>query len=89
MCGIAKLHTFTFTQLDDEPCIVIYDLRETQDGTEFTTAFEITSYVKTEKHIKQSGEFVINTLKAFMKQKELRFVSKFVPYMCSLTKPFT
>jgi uncharacterized protein YndB with AHSA1/START domain len=33
-------HTFRFTNFDDPPCKVIYELREVPEGTEFTLILE-------------------------------------------------
>ena len=83
-------HSFKFTQLDDEPCIVTYDLKATQEGTEFTlTASEIPSRTKTEQYMKQGGDFIVATLKAVVENKSLPLYSKFILWMCAITQPFT
>lgn len=83
-------HTFKFTQLDDAPCIVTYDLKAIQEGTEFTlTASEIPSQTKTAKYMKQGGDFIVTTLKAVVEGKPLPFNSKFILWMCAMTEPFT
>ena len=83
-------HTFKFTQLDDEPCIVTYDLKATQEGTACTlTASEIPSRTKTEKYMKQGGDFIVTTLKAVVEHKPLPLNSKFILMMCAFTQPFT
>ena len=67
-----------------------YDLKATQEGTEFTlTASEIPSRSKTEKYMKQGGEFIVTTLKSVVENKPLPFNSKFVLLMCAITQPFT
>lgn len=83
-------HTFRFTQLDDEPCTVIYDLRAVDGGTEFTlTASDIPVGSKSAKYMKQGGDFIVKTLKAVAERKPLPFSSKIVLLMCAVSKPFT
>lgn len=83
-------HTFSFTQLDDEPCTVTYDLRAVEGGTEFTlTADKIPAGSKSAKYMTQGGEFIVKTLKAVVEGRPLPVSSKFVLLMCRLSKPFT
>ena len=83
-------HTFRFTQLEDFPCTVTYDLRLVEGGVEFTlTANDIPAGSKSAKYMKQGGEFIINTLKAVAEKKPLPLKSRMVLLMCVLTKPFT
>ncbi len=83
-------HTFRFTQLDDAPCRVTYDLRAVDGGTEFTlTASDIPSGSKSAKYMEQGGEFIVKTLKAIVERKHLPFKSRMVLLMCALSKPFT
>jgi len=57
-------HTFKFTQFDDPPCRVFYDLKEVEDGVEFTLTIEdLPADTKTAKQMKQGGNMIINTLK--------------------------
>lgn len=83
-------HTFRFTQLDDAPCTVTYDLRAVDGGIEFTlTASDIPAGSKSAKYMKQGGEFIVKTLKAVAERKPLPFKSRIVLLMCALSKPFT
>ncbi len=84
------IHPFKFTQLGEEPCIVTYDLKVTQEDTEFTlTASEIPSRTQTAKYRKQGGDCIVTTLKAVVEGKPLPFNSRFILWMCALTQPFT
>src|SRR5262245_8362308 len=57
-------HTFRFTQYDDPPCKVIYDLKEVEDGVEFTlTIDDMPAGTKTAKQMKQGGSMIVNTLR--------------------------
>ncbi|MBL0869446.1 MAG: SRPBCC domain-containing protein [Phycisphaerales bacterium] len=58
-------HTFRFTNLDDEPCIVRYDLREVDGGTEFTLSiYNATPGSKTQKQMVQGSKLITSTLKS-------------------------
>lgn len=58
-------HSFKFTQFDDPPCTVIYDLKEAGNGTEFTLTTEnVAAGSKTEKSMGQGGPFITGNLKS-------------------------
>lgn len=60
-------HTFRFTNFDDPPCRVTYDLRETAEGTEFTlTIDDLTPGTKTAKQMLQGAKLITSTLKNVM-----------------------
>lgn len=60
-------HTFKFTNLDDPPCTVVYELREVDGGTEFTlTIVDAPAGTKTEKQMAAGGKMIVNTLKRVM-----------------------
>lgn len=57
-------HTFRFTQYDDPPCKVIYDLKEVEGGVDFTlTIDDMPAGTKTAKQMSQGGSWIVNTLK--------------------------
>jgi len=83
-------HTFRFTQLDDAPCTVTYDLVAVEGGTEFTlTASDIPAGTKSARYMKQGGDFIVGTLKAVAEGRPLPFSSRMVLLMCAISKPFT
>ena len=60
-------HTFRFTQYDDPPCKVFYDLKEVDGGTEFTMTLEdLPKGSKTAKDMVRGGPMITNTLKAIV-----------------------
>ncbi len=78
--------TFRFTQLDDPWCKVVYELKEVDDGTEFTlTVDELPTGTKTEKWMSQGADYILKTLKAVAEDEPLPFKSKFILCMCKLT----
>ncbi|MCB2154056.1 SRPBCC domain-containing protein [bacterium] len=57
-------HTFKFTNCDDPPCKVIYDLEQKDGGTQFTMTLEdLPAGTKTAKQMLQGGKLIVNTLK--------------------------
>ena len=58
-------HTFKFTNYDDPPCTVIYDLEPTDSGVKFTlTVKDLPVGTKTGKSMSSGGTMIVNTLKA-------------------------
>lgn len=58
-------HTFRFTNFNDPPCRVTYELREVEGGVEFTlTSDEIPCGTKTEGQMAQGGSFITSVLKS-------------------------
>ena len=82
-------HTFKFTALDEPPCIVTYELREVDGGTQFTlTTEQVPPDTQTEKYMAQGGDFIVATLKGVVEGR-LPWKSRFVLLMCRLTQPLT
>ena len=60
-------HTFRFTNLDDPPCVVTYELREVPEGTEFTlTITDVIEGTKSLKQMTQGGGMICKTLKSVL-----------------------
>lgn len=60
-------HTFRFTQYDDPPCKVIYELKEVEGGVEFTlTTDDLAVGTRTAKDMTRGGDFICKTLKAIV-----------------------
>jgi uncharacterized protein YndB with AHSA1/START domain len=58
-------HTMVFTQHNDAPATVTYDLKPIDGGTEFTmTTTNVPKGTKTQKGMEQGSSLIINTLKA-------------------------
>ena len=83
-------HTFKFTNLDDPPCIVRYNLREVEGGTEFTLINEaVPAGSKSEKYMTSGGKFIANNLKSFVETGKATAGGRFALFMMGLTTPFT
>ncbi|QLC23635.1 hypothetical protein HFP57_00385 [Parasphingopyxis algicola] len=60
-------HTMMFTNMDDPPSTVIYELKEVDGGTEFTLITEnVPAGTKSEKSMAQGGPFITGNLKALV-----------------------
>ncbi len=58
-------HTFRFTQYDDPPCTVIYELRPVAGGIEVTlTVADLPVGTRTAKSMERGGGTILDTLKA-------------------------
>ena len=83
-------HTFKFTAYDDEPCTVIYELRETQGGVEFTlTAENVPVGTKTERDMAQGGRFICKTIKGCVENGKPPFSSRALLLLIRLMTPLT
>ncbi len=60
-------HTFKFTQYDDPPCRVIYDLKAVEGGVGFTlTCEDMPAGTRTAKDMSRGGTMIVSTLKAIV-----------------------
>ena len=83
-------HTFKFTNLDDPPCHVTYELREVPEGTEFSLITEGTvPGTKTEKSMAQGETFITQNLKAFIETGKPTFGGGMILGMIKLMTPFS
>jgi uncharacterized protein YndB with AHSA1/START domain len=58
-------HTFKFTNYNDPPCKVFYDLKPVTGGVEFTMTLEdVPSGTKTAKSMISGGNMIVKTLKS-------------------------
>ena len=62
-------HTFRFTQYDDPPCTVIYELRPVENGIEVSLIVEnLPVGTKTAKSMDSGSRSILETLKAVVEQ---------------------
>ncbi|MDB5349395.1 MAG: hypothetical protein JWN86_642 [Planctomycetota bacterium] len=83
-------HTFKFTQFDDPPCTVTYELNPVATGVEFTmTLSNLPLGTKTAKQMVSGGKLIVNTLKAIVETGRpkfgIRLLYKFIGMMESKT----
>ncbi|MBI1186529.1 MAG: hypothetical protein GC206_04245 [Alphaproteobacteria bacterium] len=83
-------HTFKFTQFNDAPCVVRYELKETPDGVEFSLITEnVPAGTQTEKAMAQGGAFITGNLKALAETGKPAFSGRMVLMMSPLTALMT
>jgi uncharacterized protein YndB with AHSA1/START domain len=83
-------HTFKFTNLDDPPCEVAYDLREVDGQTELTlTNINVPAGTKTAQYMNQGGTFITENLKSIIENGKPTLSGRFILFMIALSAPFT
>ncbi|MFO0829608.1 MAG: SRPBCC domain-containing protein [Phycisphaerales bacterium] len=83
-------HTFRFTQYDDAPCRVTYELREHPEGVEFTLMLDdLPAGTKTAKQMTQGAALIVATLKATVEGTTIPFMMRFIHVVSKLTQPLT
>lgn len=83
-------HTFKFTAYDDPPCVVRYELKEVDGGTEFTLINEnIPAGTTSAKYMTQGGKFITENLKALVETGRPTTGGSFALFMMGLFAPFT
>lgn len=84
------VHTLKFTNMDDAPVTIEYDLKEVEGGVEFTlTTSGGAAESKTEKSMAQGGPMIVNTLKSVCETGKPGFGASMMLAMISLMAPFT
>jgi uncharacterized protein YndB with AHSA1/START domain len=79
-------HTFQFTSLDEPPCIIRYELKEVDEGTEFTLISErVPGGSKSEKYMESGGHFITANFKACVETGKATFGGRFALFMMGLT----
>ena len=77
--------TFKFTNFDDPVCKVTHELKEVEEGVEYTlTSEEIAAGSRTEKQMKQGGSFITKTLKGLVENGKPPLGSRFILLMISM-----
>lgn len=83
-------HTFRFTNYDDPPCKVIYDLEEADGGVKFTLTIEdVPVGTKSAKQMIQGSTMIVNTLKSVIETGKPSFGTRMLFVLFKLMAPFT
>lgn len=83
-------HTFKFTNYDDPPCTVTYELKEVDDGVEFSLiTTNVPAGTKTGSSMAQGGKFIVNTFKSVVETGRPEFGARLMLAMMKLFTPFT
>jgi uncharacterized protein YndB with AHSA1/START domain len=81
-------HTFRFTNYDDPPCKVLYELQEIETGVQFTlTVYDMPMGTKTEKQMLQGGKMIVNTLKRVIETGKPSFGTRMLFLLFKLLAP--
>ena len=84
------MHTFKFTNYDDPPCMVAYDLEEVEGAVQFTlTVSDMSPGTKTTKQMRQGGTMIVNTLKAVIETGKPTFGTRLLFGFFKLMAPMT
>ncbi|MEE8106047.1 MAG: SRPBCC domain-containing protein [Planctomycetota bacterium] len=83
-------HTFRFTQLDDPPCRVIYELEQVPEGVQFTLTIEDLPYgTKTAKQMQRGGTMIVNTLQSVIETGRPSFGTRLLFILFKLLQPLS
>ncbi|MBL8817986.1 MAG: SRPBCC domain-containing protein [Planctomyces sp.] len=83
-------HTFRFTNFEDQPCRVTYELKEVDGGVEFTLISDrIPQGTKTEKQMAQGGPFICDVLKSVVETGRPSFGKRMILGIIRLTSPMS
>ena len=83
-------HTFKFTNMDDPPCVVTYELRDVSGQTEFTLIIsDVLQGSKTQKQMTQGGTLIVNTLKSVMETGRPSFGTRMLFVLFKLLEPIS
>lgn len=83
-------HTFKFTQYNDPPCTVAYELKKVEGGVDFTLIVDdMPVGTKTAKQMKQGGNMIVKTLKAVVETGRPSLGIRMLYGVFKLTTPLT
>lgn len=83
-------HTFKFTHLDDPECKVTYELKEVEEGVQFTlTITDLPEGTKTSKQMMQGGKMIVNTLKSTIETGRPSFGTRILFLLFKFMSPLT
>ena len=83
-------HTFKFTNFDDPPCKVSYDLRETPEGVEFIlTCEDLVPGSRTAKQMKGGADMIAKNLKSIVETGRLPFGTRMLYVLFRVMAPLT
>jgi len=82
-------HTFRFTQYEDPPCIIRYELVEKEGGVEFTmTLDDVPVGTKTAKEMIRGGDMIVKNLKAIVETGRPPFGTRMLYGLFKVMEPF-
>jgi len=83
-------HTFRFTNYDDPPCRVTYELKPVKGGVEFTLITDdLEEGTQTAKQMQSGGHMICNSLKALVEKGDVPFGTRLLFVLFRLMEPFS
>jgi uncharacterized protein YndB with AHSA1/START domain len=83
-------HTFRFTNYDDPPCKVTYELEKAGDGVDFRLIVDdLPPGTKTAKQMTKGGDFIAKNLKAIVETGKLPAGTRMLYRLFKLLAPFS
>ena len=83
-------HTLRFTQYEDPPSTITYELKEVPGGVEFVLiADEMPVGTKTAKEMKRGGDMIVKTLKAIVETGRPAFGTRLLYGLFKVMEPFS
>lgn len=81
-------HTLKFTMHNDEPCVVIYNLKEVGSGTELSLITEnVPAGTKTQNGMDKGTDFILKNIKAVAETGKATFGSRIMLGVMGLATP--
>ena len=81
-------HTFKFTNLDDPPCKVIFDLKTVTNGVEVTmTIADLLDGTKTAKQMRQGAGLIMKNLKSLVETGRLPIGTRVLYTLFAILEP--
>lgn len=81
-------HSFRFTQFDDPPCKVVYELAPREGGVEFTLRIEeLVPGTKSARQMVQGATLILNTLKSTIENGRPGFGTRLLFGLFALLEP--
>lgn len=83
------VHTMAFTESDDPPSTVTYELEQVGPDVRFRLTVDMPAGTKSAKQMKQGGTLIVNTLKAIVETGKLPLGTRALYTLFKLLTPLT
>ena len=84
------VHTFRFTRFDEPPCTISHELRELEDGVEYSMIIDgMVPGTKTAKQLKQGTNLILNTVKRLVETGRPSFGVRMLYVLFKVLEPLS
>ena len=84
------VHTFRFTRFDEPPCTITHELRELEDGVEYSMIIDgMVPGTKTAKQLKQGTNLILNTVKRLVETGRPSFGVRMLYVLFKVLEPLS